>query len=113
MIGDKLHARGGKTFWNWGISTPNSIMDVGEATDWKLPIIATGGIRNGLDAAKALALGANCAGMAHALLEPAIKSKNATISEVDAVIKEIRATMFLLGVDKVSKMTDVEVDLWI
>jgi len=112
IIDDELHARGGKTFWNWGIPTPNSIMDVGEATEWKLPIIATGGIRNGLDAAKALALGASCAGMAHALLEPAIKSKNATISEIDAVIKEIRATMFLVGVDKVSKMTDVEVDLW-
>ena len=112
IIDDELHARGGKTFWNWGIPTPNSIMDVGEAIEWKLPIIATGGIRNGLDAAKSLALGASCAGMAHALLEPAMKNKNATISEVDAVIKEIRATMFLVGADKVSKMADIEVDLW-
>jgi len=113
MIDDELHARGGKTFWNWGIPTPNSILDVGEATDWKLPIIATGGIRNGLDAAKALALGANCAGMAQVLLKSATQSKNATISEVDAIIKEIRAAMFLVGVNRVSKMSDVEVDLWI
>ena len=112
IIDDKLHARGGKTFWNWGISTPDSILDAGEATEWKIPIIATGGIRNGLDAAKALALGANCAGMAHALLKPATESKNATITEVDAIVKEIRATMFLLGIDKVSKMPEVEVNLW-
>lgn len=113
IINDELHARGGKTFWNWGIPTPDSILDVGEAIDWKIPIIATGGIRNGLDAAKALALGASCSGIAHALLKPATKSKNATISEVDAIIKEIRATMFLVGVDKVSKMSELEVDLWI
>jgi len=112
IIDDKLHARGGKTFWNWGVPTPDSILDAGEATEWKIPIIATGGIRNGLDAAKALALGANCAGMAYALLKPATESKNVTIAEVDAIIKEIRATMFLLGVDKVSKMSEVEVNLW-
>jgi len=113
MINDELHSRGGKTFWNWGIPTPDSILAVGEATDWKMPIIATGGIRNGLDAAKALGLGANCAGMAHALLEPAMKNKNATVDEVDAVIKEIRAAMFLVGAEKVSKMSEVEVDIWI
>jgi len=113
IIKDELHARGGKTFWDWGIPTPTSILEVGDATDWKIPIIATGGIRNGLDAAKAIALGASCAGIAHALLEPATKSKNDVIYEVDAIIKELRATMFLVGVDKVSKMTDVGVDLWI
>ena len=110
---DKLHEKGSKTFWNWGIPTPTSILEVGEATDWKLPIIATGGIRNGLDAAKALALGAGCAGVAKTVLKPATESKQATISEVDAIIKEIRTAMFLVGADKVSKMTDIGVDLWI
>jgi len=113
MIEDSLHERGGKTFWNWGIPTPTSILEVGDATDWKLPIIATGGIRNGLDAAKALALGANCAGIAYALLESATKSKDATIFEVDAIVKELRAAMFLVGANTVSKMNDVGVDLWI
>ena len=89
IVEDKLHEKGGKTFWNWGIPTPTSILEVGEATDWKLPIIATGGIRNGLDAAKALALGASCAGVAKTVLKPATESKQATLSEVDAIIKEI------------------------
>jgi isopentenyl-diphosphate delta-isomerase len=113
LIGDKLHARGGETFWDWGIPTPTSILEVGEATDWSIPIIATGGIRNGLDAAKAIVLGASCAGIAHALLEPATRSKEAVIFEIDAIIKELRATMFLVGADKISKMTDIGVDLWI
>jgi isopentenyl-diphosphate delta-isomerase len=109
---DKLHERGGKTFWDWGIPTPTSILEVGDATDWKLPIIATGGIRNGLDVAKALALGASCAGMAHTLLEPATKNREATILEIDSIVKEIRATMFLVGADSISKMADIGVDLW-
>jgi len=113
MINDKLHERGGKTFWNWGIPTPNSVLEVGDATEWKLPIIATGGIRNGLDAAKALALGASCAGVARALLEPSMKDSKTTIAELDAMIKELRAAMFLVGVDKVNDISEVGVDLWI
>jgi isopentenyl-diphosphate delta-isomerase len=118
MIGDRLHDRGGRTFWNWGIPTPTCILDVGDATDWELPIIATGGIRNGLDVAKALVLGADAAGIARALLEPAIESKDAVLFEVDAIIKELRAAMFLTGIDSVSKISDIEwdlvgADLWI
>ena len=112
-INDKLHQRGAKTFWDWGIPTPTSIIEVGEATDWKIPIIATGGIRNGLDVARAIALGANCAGIARALLDPAIKGSDQVIFEVDAIIKELRAAMFLVGVDNVSKMRDIGVEIWI
>ena len=113
LIDDELHAKGAKTFWNWGIPTPTSILEVGEATDWKLPIIATGGIRSGLDVAKAIALGANCAGIASVLLEPATISSDLVCFEVNRILKEFRAAMFLVGVDKVSKMTEIGVDLWI
>ncbi len=112
-IKDKLHARGAKTFWDWGIPTPTSIVEVGEATNWKLPIIATGGIRNGLDVARAVALGANCAGIAHALLNPAVKGSDHTLFEIDAIIKELRAAMFLVGADKISNMRNIGVDVWI
>jgi isopentenyl-diphosphate delta-isomerase len=110
---DTLHERGGKTFWNWGIPTPVSILEVGDAINWKLPIISTGGIRNGLDAAKALALGASCAGIAHTFLEPATKSQNSILFEVETLIKELRTAMFLLGADRVSKMKDIGVEVWI
>lgn len=110
---DQQHARGGKTFWNWGISTPQSILNAGEGTNWEVPIIGTGGIRHGLDAARALAVGADVAGVAHTLLKPATKSKQATIFEVDCIIKELRAAMFLTGSDTVEKMKHAEVDIWI
>ena len=118
IAGDRLHERGGKTFWNWGIPTPTSILEVGDATGWSIPIIATGGIRNGLDAAKAIALGASCVGIARALLKPAVKSRNDVLFEVDAIIKELRAAMFLTGADCILKLSDVEwdvvgADLWI
>ncbi len=110
---DNLHERGAKTFWDWGIPTPISILEVGDATNWELPIISTGGIRNGLDAAKSLALGATCVGVAHTFLGPATKSKNSILFEVETLIKELRTAMFLLGADKVSKMNDVGVEVWI
>lgn len=108
IINDKLHQRGGKTFWNWGIPTPTSILNVGDATNWKIPIIATGGIRNGLDVAKSLVLGANVAGIARVLLKPAISGKSLLLDEVDIIIKELRTTMYLLGIDKISRMIDAD-----
>jgi isopentenyl-diphosphate delta-isomerase len=106
---DRLHAKGGKTFWDWGIPTPDSIKNVRKITDWNIPIIATGGLRHGLDAAKAIALGADCAGFAKALLQPATKSKQSAVFEVDSIIKELRAAMFLTGSDSISKLNNAEV----
>ncbi len=108
MINDTLHERGGKTFWEWGIPTPTSILHVGDATDWKIPIIATGGIRNGLDAAKAIVLGADAAGIARHLLKPAIQGSKEVLDEMDVIIKELRATMYLLGLDKIEKLHDCD-----
>ena len=110
MINDELHARVGKTFWDWGIPTPISILKVGEATNWQLPIIATGGIRNGLDVAKALALGANSVGIAQALLKSAYSDKQATIVEIDTIIKELQAAMFLVGSKKISELANAGVE---
>lgn len=107
--GDHYNMREGQTFWDWGIPTPTSILAAGKATDWELPIIATGGIRNGLDAAKALVLGANAAGVAHALLKPAMKDKKTTQLECDVILRELRTAMFLVGVDTVEKLSTVEV----
>ncbi|VVB59447.1 Isopentenyl-diphosphate delta-isomerase [uncultured archaeon] len=107
--GDAYNIRAGKTFWDWGIPTPTCILEVGKATNWELPIIATGGIRNGLDVAKALVLGANAAGMAHSLLKPALKDKKTTELELDMIARELRITMFLVGVDSVEKLSTVEV----
>ena len=106
---DKYNMREGQIFWDWGIPTPASILKVGKATDWDLSIIATGGIRNGLDAAKALVLGADAAGIALSLLKPATKDSQSTILELDMIIKELRTAMFLVGAENIGQLANAEV----
>ncbi len=97
-----LKERLGATFWNWGIPTPASVMlaDVG------LPLIATGGIRSGLDAAKGIALGATMAGMAKPMLEAAKVSADAVVAELRAVIEELKAAMFLTGSTSIPELQE-------
>lgn len=83
----------GSTFADWGIPTARSILECRGV----LPMIASGGIRNGLDAAKAIALGADLAGFALPLLKPAMRSAKAVEGALDPLIEELRISMFLLG----------------
>ncbi len=109
MKNEEANMRLGKTFWDWGIPTPTSILEVGKANDWKLPIIATGGIRTGLDAAKALVLGANAAGLAHCLLKSAMKDSHATLFACELVVRELQTTMFLVGAENIDALSSVGV----
>src|SRR3989442_14989469 len=95
-----LKERLGATFWNWGIPTPASVVlaDVG------LPIIATGGIRSGLDVAKGIALGARAAGMAKPMLEAAKVSSDAVAAELRGVVEELKAAMFLVGASDLDEL---------
>ncbi len=95
--GDELRLRLGQTFWNWGIPTPVSLIEANVG----LPLIATGGIRNGLDAAKALCLGASAAGIAGRLLKPALKDAKSVIAELELIIEELRSALFLIGAGSV------------
>jgi len=107
--GDAVRTREGITFWDWGIPTPTCILEAGEATNWELPIIATGGIRTGLDAAKALVLGASAAGIAHAMLKPALKDAKTTILECETILRELRTVMFLTGTESLEQLSTTEV----
>lgn len=94
---DELRARLGTTFWDWGIPTPLALRETVEVVDGKLHVIATGGIRNGLDAARALALGADAVGIAGAILPAAARSYEATVQELRFFIEELRTALFLGG----------------
>lgn len=83
----------GTTYWNWGIPTPISI----KMSQVGLPIIATGGLRNGLDVVKALALGADLGGMAWPLLKPASRGYDELKKEIEGIIQGIKVGMFLSG----------------
>ena len=86
--------RTGKTFRDWGIPTAQSILECRNAD---IPIIASGGIRNGIEAAKAIALGAKAVGIALPLLKAANKNEKAVEEELRNIIEELRITMFLTG----------------
>jgi isopentenyl-diphosphate delta-isomerase len=94
---DALHARIGQTFWDWGIPTPLCVKDVHDAVGGKIQVIGTGGIRTGLDAARALALGADAVAVGGAILPHAAQGSDETIRELRFMIEELRTALFLCG----------------
>lgn len=84
----------GEAFLSWGIPTVVSLCEVRTAGG---PIIATGGLRSGIDIAKAVALGASLGGMALPLLKPAMESEDALFAAVERIHRELCVAMFLTG----------------
>ncbi len=84
----------GQLFAGWGIPTMVSIPLASAAG---LPVIGSGGIRTGLDAARALALGASVVGVARPLLLVAQQGVQATAEWVRQFLDELRTAMFLTG----------------
>jgi isopentenyl-diphosphate delta-isomerase len=99
---DELRERLGKTFWDWGIPTVASLVETVQSV--KLPVIASGGVRSGLDVAKALALGASLASMALPILAPSANGEGGVKKELCLIVEELRNTMFLVGADSIRKM---------
>ena len=88
----------GETFWDWGLPTAAS---VAELHPLKLNLIASGGIRNGLQAAKALALGAKTIGMALPLLRAYVNGGVRGVDEfLTAFCAELRIAVMLCGVTR-------------
>lgn len=61
------------------------------------PLIASGGVRTGLDVAKALSLGAGVAAIARPLLAPALEGPEAVVAHLRGVIEELRVALFVAG----------------
>ncbi|HEX6560601.1 MAG TPA: type 2 isopentenyl-diphosphate Delta-isomerase [Nitrososphaera sp.] len=95
MVKDRKKARLGEMFWDWGIPTATSLIETRKAV--KLPLVASGGLRNGLEVAKCVALGASMAAMAYPFLKAAAQSREALFEFADSVLAELRSTMFLVG----------------
>jgi isopentenyl-diphosphate delta-isomerase len=91
--GRKLRSLG-QDFAGWGIPTVVSLAEV-LATGG--PVIASGGVRSGLDMAKCLAFGADLCGMALPLLKPAMKGDRELDSVIETIHRELSVAMFLTG----------------
>lgn len=91
-----LHRALGEAFTGWGIPTADSLRMVRESVP-DAPVIVSGGMRDGIDAAKALALGADLVGFAGPLLRAATESAQAVIDSLAIIAEQLRLAMFGVG----------------
>jgi isopentenyl-diphosphate delta-isomerase len=96
------HAALGETFRDWGVPTPVALA---EARLAGCEVVATGGIRGGLDVARAIAMGATCAGVASAVLRPASQGKRELKAFVEGMLEALRTALFLTGAETVGELS--------
>jgi isopentenyl-diphosphate delta-isomerase len=92
----------------WGIPTATALVQVRRVVP-DLPLIASGGIRSGLDAAKAIAMGATVVAVAAPLLRPAIESADAVVEWLSGFIDGLRIAMHCVGAPNLAALAKIAV----
>ncbi|MCA0755318.1 type 2 isopentenyl-diphosphate Delta-isomerase [Paenibacillus sp. N4] len=106
--GDQLRKQAAEAFADWGIPTAESVLEIRQ----RLPeatIIASGGLRSGVDAAKAIALGADLAGFGRVLLPQAAGgssqlSQELLLQQFERIEYELKAAMFGIGAGTIGEL---------
>jgi isopentenyl-diphosphate Delta-isomerase len=101
---DPLRKQVASAFKDWGIPTADALISIREH-DRKNLIFASGGLKNGVDIVKCVALGANLCGIARPFLQAASKSESALNDYIEVLKAQIKVAMFVVGAEKI-----VEVD---
>jgi len=103
----------GNRFRDWGVPTAVAVVGAAGAG---IPVVATGGVRSGLDAAKALALGATLVGVGRPLLQAALRGEDSVERWISDFELELRTAVFLSGVRRAIDLRRARVvitgDLW-
>ena len=97
----------GEIFWDWGIPTAVSLIETTQSVN--IPVIASGGVRSGLDIAKSSALNASLASISQPMLETAVKGTKETEELLSCLIDELRNAMFLVGAKNLESLAKVPV----
>ncbi|WP_164670890.1 type 2 isopentenyl-diphosphate Delta-isomerase [Virgibacillus doumboii] len=104
---DPLKKAAAEAFNSWGIPTKDCIVSVrSELSD--VPLVSSGGMKTGMDAAKALTIGADLVGFARSLLKAATKSDEAVIQTMDQIELELKMTMFGIGAKTISDLKNTK-----
>jgi isopentenyl-diphosphate delta-isomerase len=106
-MGDTRQAQVAAAFRSWGIPTAQSIRTVREALP-RMTILASGGLKDGVEIAKCLALGATAGGIARLFLKTASLSLDASIQTIETIIHQIKIAMFACGAKDLTALSKVE-----
>ncbi|WP_019555710.1 type 2 isopentenyl-diphosphate Delta-isomerase [Thiomicrorhabdus arctica] len=93
----------GFTFQDWGLTTVEALQ-LSQPFQSKAKIIASGGIRNGIDMVKAVIMGGRLCGVAAPLLTPALESTEKVVQTIEQFKQEFVTAQFLLGIDSVDDL---------
>jgi len=91
---DTIRTNLGDTFFDWGIPAPVSLS---QCAGCGLPIIASGGILDGIHVAASISMGASAAGVANVILKDATESADAVKEKLTIIIEELKTAMLLTG----------------
>ncbi len=108
---NSINATLGETFGNWGVTTVESVQNAATLIRKPTEIWASGGVRNGLDAAKLLALGAHRVGFAKPALEAALSGTAALERWMQTREEELKVALFCSGSSTLSDLNQTKVQL--
>ncbi|MFQ6058580.1 MAG: type 2 isopentenyl-diphosphate Delta-isomerase [Anaerolineae bacterium] len=92
-------------FADWGLPTAEALQMVRRGAPG-VPLIASGGMRNGVEVAKAIALGADAAALASPFLKAATVSAEAVVERIEEISQELRIAMFCIGAANLGELKD-------
>ncbi len=104
-VGATRQEKVGKRFRAWGVPTAVSTLEAASVHDC---VIASGGVRSGLDVAKAIALGARAGGLAKPFLAPAGQGTEAVVELIEDLLLELTTAMFVTGSASIADLRECE-----
>ena len=96
-----------EAFWDWGIPTAESLEHAHRGAP-NLPLIASGGIKDGIDAAKCVALGASLVGYASPMLKLADRGVEDVIEGIKMIEEQMRVAMFGIGAENLDALKNTK-----
>jgi isopentenyl-diphosphate delta-isomerase len=96
----------GEMFWDWGTTTAVCTVEATQSVD--IPVITSGGIRNGLEAAKALAIGASAIGIALPALKACEHGEKYLEAYLEGFLNQLKVAMFLVGAENLENLQEAD-----